>query len=177
MDEANPTMSRGVYSDDQGIYMGAGGGGGGGFPEDCRLYHTANQPIVQGVVTPLAFNSEYRDPTGMHDTVINNTRITIATPGHYIFGGNITWASGNGGGTVRQVLIRLNGSPYLAANMFQAGAQGSFRININVPYECVATDYVELCAHHFDAVSPLNVDAELVNGLYLSPLFWAIRVR
>ena len=149
---------------------------GGGATESCRVYYDipAGQFIPAAVVTPLAFNVERFDTDGMHDNVVNNTRITINTAGKYLIGGNIQWQSGTGGGSVRQILVRLNGSLAVVlpgAVQFQAAAAGSFRINVNCIWDSIVGDYFELCAHHTDATDPLRVNTE--PG---SPEFWAHRL-
>lgn len=149
---------------------------GGGATEGCRVYHNANQGILIMTVTALAFNQERFDTDGMHDTAINNSRITIQTAGKYLIGGVIEWASGAGGNSVRQILVRRNGIPgdagFIVANMFMAGGPGSFRVAVNTIWDCAATDYFELCAHHTDATSPLAVVANPT----VSPEFWAHRL-
>ncbi len=55
----------------------------GPYTQGCRVYHSTDQSIPNGSFEFLAFDSEDYDTDEMHDTVINNERITIKTPGIY----------------------------------------------------------------------------------------------
>lgn len=53
-------------------------------PPSCRVYHNAAQSIPDNTVTTVAFNSERWDTASMHDTAVNNSRITIPEAGLYL---------------------------------------------------------------------------------------------
>lgn len=53
-------------------------------PPACRAYHNAAQSIPNNADTTVAFNSERFDTATMHDTVTNNSRITIPIAGLYL---------------------------------------------------------------------------------------------
>lgn len=76
------------------------------YTKGCRVFHNANQAIPHNTWTTLAFNTERYDTDAMHDTVVNNDRITIKTLGKYVLGVNIQWAGNVAGG--RQVMIEIN---------------------------------------------------------------------
>src|SRR5262245_22049217 len=62
-------------------------------PPACRAYHNAAQALTTGVEASLALNSERYDTDTMHDTVTNNSRLTIKTAGLYIITGHVEFAN------------------------------------------------------------------------------------
>lgn len=52
----------------------------------CRVYKTSNQSIPSGTITPVTWDVDHVDVANLHDTVTNNSRITINAAG-----GNGTW--------------------------------------------------------------------------------------
>lgn len=53
-------------------------------PPACRVFHNTTQSIADNTVTTVLFNSERYDTDNMHNTVTNNSRITINTAGLYL---------------------------------------------------------------------------------------------
>lgn len=53
-------------------------------PPACRIYHNVAQSAANGAFHVLSFNTERYDTDSMHDTAVNNSRITINTAGIYI---------------------------------------------------------------------------------------------
>lgn len=101
-------------------------------PPRCSAYNNAALPIAtdQGVVVTL--NSEYFDlpNNDMHDTVTNNSRITIVEPGIYrvkfvcAFAGNVTGD--------RAANIRKNGYDFIAGDEKKALVSASLETGLNV---------------------------------------------
>lgn len=135
-------------------------------PPACRVTKSALQVITTGAPTAIIFDSERYDTDTMHDTVTNNTRITIRTAGLYLVGANVEWASSTLG-TYRQLSIRLNGSTAVAW-VLQAPPSQVLRQNLSAVYKFAVNDYVELIAEH-DKGSDINVS---LTG-NISPEFWA----
>lgn len=78
-------------------------------PPHCELWHSAAQSIATTAAwTAVAFNTEDADTATMHDTVTNNTRITIPNTGIYIVTLGWEWAANVTGR--RGAGIRVNGS-------------------------------------------------------------------
>jgi hypothetical protein len=61
------------------------------------LRKNANQSISSGVDTKITFETEDLDTDTMHDPATNNTRITINTPGLYLFNFLIRFAGASAG--------------------------------------------------------------------------------
>lgn len=112
----------------------------------CRVTHNASQNTsgTANATTAIAFNTERWDTDTLHDTVTNNTRITVVTAGVYVlnFSGLIT--SAQDGDVMR---IRLNGSTSIAGQGFVTYAPGgtttTWNITMTAVYTLAATDYVE----------------------------------
>lgn len=82
-------------------------------PPACRVYHSVNQSITHGALTTLAFNSERYDTASLHDTVTNNSRITIPVAGIYTVTTHVVWQADTDY-TRRIVDILLNGATLIA---------------------------------------------------------------
>lgn len=77
----------------------------------ARVGASANQSISNNTTTAITFNIEQFDNDAIHDNVTNNTRLTCKTPGRYLIGGSVRWASSAPG--QRTLAIRLNGTTRL----------------------------------------------------------------
>jgi hypothetical protein len=113
----------------------------------ARVYHNANQSIANNTLTALALNQERYDDAAFHDTVTNNSRLTIPAGmgGKYSITGHVDWAA-NADANERSVAIRLNGTIYIAFQSVPSinSASVSTRLSVATIYELAATDYVEL---------------------------------
>lgn len=123
----------------------------------CRIYHSTTQSINTGTVTPLAFDTEDFDTNGFHDTVTNNSRVTIPTglDGFYLILGHVQYAAQTTG--ERRARIHKNGSVVIQNNkMTVTVAAEVTNIQCVAVLNLVATDYIELNAYHTQG-SALNV--------------------
>lgn len=136
-----------------------------------RVFHNANQSIADAATTALAFNSERYDTDTMHDTVTNNSRITIKTAGKYAIGVVLEWAANATG--ERLVLLKANGASYIGAISQQAVSVASIptRQNLVVDWDFSVNDYIEVEVRQVSG-GALNV----VSGSAYSPEFWAHRI-
>lgn len=138
-------------------------------PPSARVYHNANQSISSVGVVALAFNSERFDTDNIHSTSTNNSRLTCKTAGKYLIGGSVDWASNATG--QRQLLIRLNGTTYIAPNGVTPVSGDTTKQGISTLYSLAVNDYVELTVFQTSGGS-LNVNSA---GDY-SPEFWMVKV-
>lgn len=113
-------------------------------PPSCRVYKAAAQSLTSGSDTAIQFDSERWDTDSMHDTVTNNTRITIQTAGIYVVTGHAVFAANATG--VRALYIRLNGSTRIAQQALSSASAGDTALSVTTVYEFSAADYVELMA-------------------------------
>jgi len=74
----------------------------------CKVTKSTDQTIPTGVHTPITWDTENYDTNDMHNTVTNNSRITIKTAGKYLLVGQTTWTS-NSGGSRRDSKFLKNG--------------------------------------------------------------------
>ena len=133
----------------------------------CRVFHSADQSIANSTVVYLAFDSERYDTDTMHDTAVNNSRITFTTAGKYHVFANIRFASNAVGR--RQVLLELNRSGvYVAAEYLDASVNTITVIGVGGVYNFAANDYIEVAVVQGSG-GALNVDV----GANYSPEFGA----
>lgn len=111
-------------------------------PPACRVFHSVNQSIANNADAVLAFNSERFDTAAMHDTVTNNSRITIPVAGLYLCQLNVSWAPNATGARVAH--IRVNGATIISSVVEQAASTGvATRQFTGCTYKFVAGDYIE----------------------------------
>lgn len=110
----------------------------------ARVYHDANQSIANGAETVLAFNTEDYDTDAMHDTVTNNSRITINTAGKYLLVARIPWDT-NGTGRRKTIFLK-NGTTQIEDFSFQpvTSAGDTTKTVCSDTYSFVANDYIEI---------------------------------
>lgn len=113
----------------------------------CRLSHNAAQTLTTSTLTVVAFNTEQFDaaaPNAMHDTVTNNSRITVPTggAGWYMLQANAEFAANATG--FRQIQIRHNGATVIASVIYPAAAVGATRMNVSTMYRMNVGDYAEV---------------------------------
>lgn len=68
----------------------------------------SGQVFTTGTAAVVQYNSESWDTDSMHNTVTNNSRITIVTPGRYLFTGSVGWPSNSSG--YRNAILLKNGA-------------------------------------------------------------------
>jgi hypothetical protein len=107
-------------------------------PPACRVTHASAQSINTATNTILNMDTEIFDPTGMHDTVTNNPRITISRAGIYFCFASFRFASAVAGYAVS---IKLNGTTYIASDY--SGSGTSQQMTTSCLYKLSATDYIE----------------------------------
>lgn len=134
-------------------------------PPACRLFHSVTQShATSGSWQAVAFNSENFDPTGMHDTVTNNSRITITVPGLYLVQGSIEMA----GATSALVIgFRVNGTgsnvPTHSIQGHVDGAAQALYAGYGDLIKVVANDWIELVALQTSG-GALNIVASVAEG-------------
>lgn len=141
-----------------------------GFRSATRVYHSINQNINTGVATALAFDTESFDIEGLHDTVINNSRITFITAGKYHVGGIVTFD--NNSTSWRDADIFMDGLTIIAEQrIWNIGAVQDTWIIVDTIYQFTAGQYIELRAtQNSGGLLAINATAGV------SPVFWAYRI-
>jgi hypothetical protein len=133
-------------------------------PQYCRLHRASTQSIGTGADTAIQFAAstgpgsgtpEEIDPSDLHSTSTNNTRITIGVAGKYLIGGEVTFAA-NTAGTQRYVTLAVNGNVVARQRFAAAPATGvTPQINVSTLYALAVGDYVEVRCYQ-DIGSALN---------------------
>lgn len=120
-------------------------------PPACRVYHNTTQSIPHNALTTLAFNSERYDTDTMHDTVTNNSRITIRTAGLYVVTLGIELASATDY-TRMMAALYVNATTYIAITEVGTTTQSDVhRLAVSTTYKFAANDYIEAQAQHVNA--------------------------
>lgn len=139
------------------------------YTQGARVYHSVNQSIPNLTTVFLAFDGQNYDTDNIHDTVINNNRLTCKTPGYYYIFASPSWDT-NGVGH-RNTQLRLNGTLYLAHTHQITIAGFYWGILCFTEYYLALNDYVE-CGVYQSSGGALNVMA--LNNY--SPIFGMRRV-
>lgn len=127
---------------------------GNGEDPHCLVTRSAgagNQSINSGADTAIQFDEDTSDVHGMHDTVTNNTRVTIKEPGWYEATGCVRWAAG--AGALRRIGFVLNGTTSLGYS--DSGAV-TFHSATIPRRKYVTGDYIEMQVRQ-DTGGALNV--------------------
>lgn len=111
-----------------------------GTSQACMVYNSGTQTITASTAEALEMNSEDHDPDGLHDTVTNNTRITVERAGRYVAFGRTGYAYA---GTAR-MYFTVNGSqvgPY--QRLENTTGSNTLTLGHVWPLYLEAGDYVE----------------------------------
>ena len=84
------------------------------FSYKCWVYPSVNLSVANNSETAVGFDSEIVDVGNLHDTVTNNSRITVpagAVKGLWVVHGHVDWAQ-NGTGN-REARLYKNGATFL----------------------------------------------------------------
>lgn len=137
-----------------------------------RVTHNTTQSIANSTDSALAFNTERFDTAGgtastMHDTAVNNSRLTCRYAGKYQITGNLQFSSSTAG-TSRLLKIRVNGTTVIAET--KAVNITFAEILITTLWDLAVNDYVELIAFQ-DTGAAMT----LTNVSAFSPEFMMVR--
>lgn len=131
----------------------------------CRVFK-GTVTGTTGSLAALPFDNERFDTDAMHDTAVNNTRITINKGGVYLIAGNVEWAIDTGRVNLQ---IRLNGTDTIAAHSMVGTGGVATRQEIVTLWDCAAGDYFELMV---SSANSIQVSATTK----ISPEFSAMRM-
>jgi hypothetical protein len=122
----------------------------------CRVTHNATQAVATATNVALAFNTERFDTDNFHDTVTNNSRLTVPAglAGKYLIYVHVEWAA-NTDATARILQLRVNGGTYIGLDSKPAIATASIttRHSMSTVYDLAVNDYVEIVVHQLAAGS------------------------
>jgi len=105
---------------------------------------TANQSVANNTLTAVNLNAEDTDIGGLHDNVIQPSRITIVSGagGSYHFLAQVAFFANATG--IRQVYIYKNGSPIASSVNVSASVTQDSYIQCSVDDEASVNDYYEI---------------------------------
>ena len=123
----------------------------------CCVYHNAAQSIPYNAWTTLNFNLEIWDSESMHDNSINNSRITLTTPGKYLIYANVRWATDATGR--RLIKLLRNGALIGQHELPPLTSVGTF-MHFAVTDVFTANQYVQVQVYQSRTPgTPLNIEA------------------
>jgi len=110
----------------------------------CRVYNNATLTVLNATLTAVPFAASRYDPSGMHSNTVNNSRITIATVGTYLFGANISFVANATG--YREMRISLNGSVDYKASVVipQSAVAAVMDLNLSCLWQCNIGDFMQV---------------------------------
>ena len=144
----------------------------------ARVYHNANQTFTSGLYASVAFNSEVFDFGNLHDTVTNNSRITVPTDydGYWFVLASWRWSSPSVAvaSNYLEGFLTLNGTAFAQDTRPPNPAGGGSTTGVTLTGLTYATagDYFQLFCNNGCSTS---VDVQYVASL--SPYFMAVRVQ
>lgn len=116
---------------------------GGGAVSRCLLYKTGTQSLTNSSTINITWNQEDSDPSGWHDTVTNNQRITVPSAGVYYVDASVMCDAFAGTGAC-QIWIYKNGSALKTAIIPVTNAASARSIPISATLVLAASDYLEI---------------------------------
>lgn len=121
----------------------------------AKVFHSTTQSLTSATLTALSFNSEDHDIGALHDTAVNNSRLTIPAGfgGVYLIIGKVAFAANATG--VRVARLHKNGALIDTQSTHAATAATTQVVLVSSILVLVATDYIELIGYQ-DSGAPLN---------------------
>jgi hypothetical protein len=135
----------------------------------ARVFNNANLSINNATETVVTYNNERWDTDDIHSTVSNTGRLTAQTAGKYIISAVLAFAGG--GGTLRYVLLKLNGSTNIAwMTAHNPNAGLNVALEVTTEYDMNIGDYVETVAYQnsggaLDVIYSANTTPEFMMQL------------
>lgn len=140
-------------------------------PPACRVYRSTAQSIAHNTNVAVTFDSERFDPTGMHSTSSNTSRITISDAGLYVVGGGGRLAAATDYTRI-QITLFVNGATVIQQqdDPDPGTANVTRGYTVQTLWKFAASDYVELLFYHTNGASAArNLEAAAA----FSPEFYA----
>lgn len=136
-----------------------------------RAYNAGTQSIPDATVTTVTMDSDEFDPQGLHDTVTDNSRITLTQAGVYLIGAGIIFEANATG--VRSLRILVNTGGFFITNQSgPASAAAPCRLTCATLWDVTANDYFEAAAFH-TAGAPINIQGR-TSQQYAGSHIWAV---
>jgi hypothetical protein len=160
---ANPKRTVYVRADDDALadfakkLLDSNGGSDFLIHKACRVYHSADQAIANAAVTQLAFDSERFDTDAIHDSAVNNDRLTAKTAGKYVITACVQFDVAAGG--IRSLQLRYNGIGTVIGVQYVPPAAANPVIGtVTTIYDLAVGDYVQVWVYQTSG-GALNVQA------------------
>jgi hypothetical protein len=139
-------------------------------PPSCVVRRLTPQSINDNTSTLVNFDTEDEDNASMHDTVTNNTRITIPVSGRYLVWAAVEFATHATG--IRSLLIRRQTANFTLIRQRLAAADGA---DVTALAICChrflsSGDYIE-CEVYQNSGGALNVNAVFQNTPYFGAMW------
>ena len=120
----------------------------------CQVTNSANDSIANNTFEVLTWDQEDFDDSGWHDTVTNNSRVTVDTDGKYEGYANIRFAADATG--VRAIKLTVNGTD-VAFGRIDIDSAVNHVVTLKIVLDLQANDYIECWAFQ-NSGGALNVE-------------------
>lgn len=137
----------------------------------CRLSHSAGQNVNNATFTGLNWDTETYDPSNLHSTSVNSSRITFGSTGVWMVGASAEWSNASSVG-VRSLRVDLNDATHLAGTVAQGSGAGDAASVATSLLVTATTDYVTAVVFQ-NSGSTNSITGPASN--YVSA-FWAYKV-
>lgn len=123
----------------------------------CTVTHSTTQSIANAAEQAVVFDTETDDPSAMHSTASNTSRINCLVPGWYFGSGFARFASNATG--IRDLYVKKNGGTRFGENSCTPVSGNDTVLGIAFgPVFCAAGDYFEMFAYQSSGAG-LNITA------------------
>lgn len=136
-------------------------------PPACSVYNSTNQTTTTATVPALAADSEHFDNDSMHSTSSSNSRITVQTPGRYLFIGRVAYVANSTGWRFIEFLVNGTGLHRLTNSRPEPTGTLSTNLSGSATLVLAAGDYVELRAYQSSGGN-LDVSLKEFTATYLT---------
>lgn len=112
------------------------------YYEGARVYHNIDFSVATATSVAIPFNSERYDTDTIHDTIVNNSRLTCKTPGKYVIAFNGYFVPNAVG--YRRFWIRHNDTTNIAFARAGLCSVNTFECVLATIYDLALNDFVEV---------------------------------
>lgn len=147
--------------------------------DHCYLHQSASQNVSSNAWTGLNFQTEILNPSGMHSTSVNSSRITFAgSSGVYAVGAIVNFPAAGSTGDIRAKIVQ-NDSSDVGPAVFAVAQSIPSGLNATLcPSGLVraasTSDFITVQAYQTVGGGPLSVPAS--TALATASAFWAYRI-
>ena len=116
--------------------------------DQCSVYRSSSKLLGSNIPYAIDWDSELFDGNAMHDTITNNSRITINTSGYYLVNAQLSW-DWSASTADCQMWIKKNGTTEIIKGLEMHQTTTSHNQALTKVVYLSAGDYIQCYAEHF----------------------------